>query len=508
MKKGLILSLVVVLLSSTLCFAQPAPARTDKEFTAAFDAYIQSSLNQLTDIPGIAVVVIKGDKPIFVKAYGVADREAGRKADTDTLWYIASSTKSFTALAAAMLDRDGKIKLADPMTKYATGITFKNPIPDKVTVRDLLTHTTGLRNDPLGFRVAYSGDSDPKDMAQVFAGATTYDDAAYGKYRYQNLGYNIYAVLLQNYLHLKWQDVLQKQVFDPIGMKHTTAYPSRASAKKWALSQGYVLDDKTGKVIRAPLAKTDSNVQSAGGIFASISDIGRWLIVNMNDGKLNGKQVIPADVMRAVHAGYTQTTRNQPPFAGDGQYGLGWQIGKYKDDKVIYHPGGFPGYISNISYLPEKKIGVAVLVNNDMLGSRLGAILTTYAFDWLNGQADLAAIYDKQLADTVSQYPRIIQQVRGGFDDRAKRTSQLTLPLDAYAGRYSNEFWGTIEIAPSGSSLNVKMGNISYLATPFTDKDTIRVELIPGQGEVIGFQKNDEGKLVSLKYGGSIFTRQ
>jgi CubicO group peptidase (beta-lactamase class C family) len=96
-------------------------------------------------------------------------------------------------------------------------------------------------------------------------------------------------------------------------------------------------------------------MQSAGGIFASISDIGRWLEMNMNDGKLDGKQVVPGDIVRAVHTGYTQTNRNIPPFLGNGEYGLGWQIGKYRDDKVIYHHGGFTGYRSHISYMPDKK---------------------------------------------------------------------------------------------------------------------------------------------------------
>lgn len=148
----------------------------------------------------MSVAVVKDDKAIFVKSYGMANKTTGQKADNETLFYIASSTKSYMALAAALLDREGKIKLSDPITMYAKGLNFKNAIPDKVTIRDLLTHTSGLSNDPLTFRMAYSGESDPKEMARVFAEATTYDDAAYGKYKYDNLGYNIYAVLLRNHL--------------------------------------------------------------------------------------------------------------------------------------------------------------------------------------------------------------------------------------------------------------------------------------------------------------------
>jgi CubicO group peptidase (beta-lactamase class C family) len=105
-------------------------------------------------------------------------------------------------------------------------------------------------------------------------------------------------------------------------------------------------------------------MQSAGGIFSSISDIGRWLNMNMNDGRLDGKQVMPADMIRAAHTGYTKNVRDEQPFTGEGEYGLGWQIGKYRQEKVIYHHGGYPGYNNHFSYLPEKKIAVGIALNS------------------------------------------------------------------------------------------------------------------------------------------------
>ena len=507
MKRALVLSLLVVFVNSTLAFAQAnAVNPSDGSFPKSFDAYIRQTLEKMTDIPAVGIVVVKDDKPIFVHAYGVADMATGTKADIDTLFYIASSTKSFTALAAALLDREGKIKLSDPITKYAAGLNLKASIPDKVTVRDLLTHTSGLNNDPLAFRMAYSGESDAKEMARVFAGATTYDEAAFGKYKYDNLGYNIYAVLVKNYLKQDWQDVLQEKIFKPLGMKHTTARISQAGQKNWTHAEGYIIDAATGKVIPAPLKKYDSNMQSAGGIFASISDIGRWLAVNMNDGKLDGKQIFPVDVIRAVHTGYTQTVRDAPPFVGNGEYGLGWQIGKYKSDKVIYHHGGFAGYRSHISYLPDKKIAVAVLVNNDFQGNRAADLFATYAYDSLNGVPTLDADYSKDLADAMEAYAKAKQQMQGAAAQRAARTSQLSMPLSKYVGRYTSEYSGTIEILEKDGGLLVTMGNIRVVPTPFTQKETIRVEMIPGQGEVIKFNVVGD-KVDSLSYGSTVFRK-
>ncbi len=507
MKKVIVVLLAAQLFCSAGIFAQSNGPIEEKDFVVAYDSYIRKTMERLPDIPGIAIVVIKDDRPIFIRAYGMADKEAGTEADIDTMFYIASSTKSFTALSAALLDKEGTIKFDEPISKYSTGIRFKNPLPDRITVRDLLIHTSGLKNDALTFRMAYSGESDPRDMIRVFADATTFAEDRYGKYYYDNLGYNIYAVLLQHHLRKKWQDLLEERIFVPLGMKHTTAYPSRSRSRKWKLAAPYIFDPVAARTTRSPLGKTDNNMQSAGGLYASISDIGRWLSMNLNYGKLNGKQVIPAEVVRAAQVGYTKTKRDAFPFAGEGLYGLGWQIGKYRDEKVIYHHGGFPGYQSHISFLPEKKIAVAVLVNEGSVGGRAGHMLATYGYDWWLRTENLEQLYDKQLQDLVAGYAQGKRQMQAAASERAKRSSQLTRPVAEYAGRYRNESFGTIEIAVSGNELAVRMANMSSIGTPFTEKETIRVELVPGTGEVIRFQKNAEERIASLTYAGVQFVK-
>lgn len=504
MKEAIVMMLIAVLLSPIGIFGQT----TEKDFTATFDTTIRKTLQTVPDIPGIAFIVIKDDKPVFVKVYGMADKEAGVKADADTVWYMGSTTKSFTSLVAAMLDKEGKIKLDDPVTKYTSGITFRTPLPDKVTVRDLLTHTSGLNNAPLIHRTAFTGQIEKGEIAKVFSDYTTIDEAWYGKYRYTNLGYNIYGLLLENSLKLKWQDELQKRIFGPAKLDHSTAYRTRALVKRWSIAAPYIWDEQVGAVVRSTVDKVDSNMQAAGGHFMSINDLGRWLNLNLNDGKLNGKQVIPADILNKVHTGYTTSTRNEPPFSGDGEYGLGWQIGKYRGQKVIYHHGGYPGYRSHVSYMPDRKIAVGVLVNNDLAGGRVADMLAAYAYDLWLGTLNLDADYARQIEGFADQYAQRKQQTIAAAASRASRTSQLTLPLADYVGKYVDPKLGTIEISVKGNSLAVKMGMLNCVSTPFTEKDTIRVVMIPGgNGEVMGFTKNAGGKVESLTYGGSPFAR-
>jgi hypothetical protein len=228
----------------------------------------------------------------------------------------------------------------------------------------------------------------------------------------------------------------------------------------------------------------------------------------MNNGKLDRKQVVPADLILNAQTGYTKSTRNEPPFSGDGEYGLGWQIGKYRDQKVIYHHGGYPGYRSHVSFMPEKKIAVGVLVNNDMLGGRVADMIAAYAYDWWLRTENLEADYDRQLQETVSAYEKRKQGIAAEAAVRAKREWQLTKTFSDYAGRYTNELLGTIEIVAKEKALVVQMGNIKTVATPFTQKDTIRVVMLPGgNGEVIGFGTDADGKFSSLNYAGATFTK-
>lgn len=511
MKTAIVISLVALLLNSANVFTQTSSAATENDFTAVYEARVNQTLEMFPDLPGIAIVIVKDDKPIFLRAYGMADREGAIKSDTDTLYYIASSTKSFTALAAAMLDKEDKIKLSDPLTKYTPGIRFKNAIPEKITIRDLLTHTSGLRNVALVNRLAFTGQVDQGEIDQVFANGTSFSETDFGKYNYTNLGYNIYGLALHYHLQKKWQDLLEERIFQPANLQHTTAYVSKARARKYKLAAPYVVDTdavNAGKMVRSQLEKTDENMQSAGGIFMSISDLGRWLNLNMNGGKLDGKQVLPADVIRLAHIGYTKSTRNEPPFSGEGEYGLGWQIGTYRNEKVIYHHGGYPGYRSHVSFMPDRKLAVGVLVNNDALGGRLADMLAAYAYDWWLRTENLDADYAKQLQETLKSYESRKQGIAAEAAERAKREWKLTKPFAEYAGKYKNDLLGTIEIIAMEKALAVRMGNVNTVATPFTQSDTIRVVMLPGgNGEVMGFAKDGGDKIASLNFGGATFTR-
>jgi hypothetical protein len=164
------------------------------------------------------------------------------------------------------------------------------------------------------------------------------------------------------------------------------------------------------------------------------------------------------------------------------------------------------GWSSHISYMPDRKIGVAVMINESTAGGRIGHMLATYAYDrWLG--SDTAENYAKQLQEVAQQYGKMKEQMTASFASRADRKSQLSKPLADYAGRYSNDLLGNIDISVEKDTLLVRMGYIRVMSTPFTQKEAIRVEMDPGRGEIIQFNTNDAGQIESLSYGGMTFKR-
>src|SRR5262249_36968075 len=183
-------------------------------------------------------------------------------------------------------------------------------------------------------------------------------------------------------------------------------------------------------------------------------------------------------------------------------YGLGWQIGKYRNENVIYHHGGYPGYRSHVSFMPEKKVAVGVLVNNDTLGGRLADRLAASVYDWWLRTENLEGDCGRQVQETVKAYESRKQGIAAEAAGRAKREWQLTKPFSDYAGTYTNDLLGTIEIVAKEKALAVRMGSLNTVATPYTEKDTIRVVMLPGgNGDIIGFVMDTEGKFGTLNFG-------
>jgi CubicO group peptidase (beta-lactamase class C family) len=483
--------LAVLAAAAALLAASPAVADPDVvRFRSDTDAFIRRAMDRIGVVPGLAIAVVDGDEAVLIAGYGVADLATGAAVDADTRFYIASSTKSFTALALAAMSARGEVDLAAPLSAWSSVPGLPADVADRVSLTDLLSHRSGLDNLPLSFRAAFSGDHSPEVMQRLVAATTTLDDAPYGTFRYSNAGYNLATTLLEARDGRDWRLVVRDEVLNPLGMVHTTGWMSEARADGAVIAAGHLGHPLAGTV-RSPLQKTDATMQSAGGLVSTPGDMARWLEVQINDGVLDGRRVFPEGLVASTHQPLAANETTFGPYRRES-YGLGWQIGRYGDDVLIHHFGNFSGSRAHVSFMPARRLGVVVMVNEDVLAGGLADVVANYVYDWRAGRPDLEAFYDAAVAGLVDRRDQGRVGIARQQAERAARPFMLSRPLSVYAGIYESPLLGTVRVAERNGAMIVSMGVMEAIAESFTQPESVRVELAPMQGQVIQFGGDGE----------------
>lgn len=454
--------------------------------------FAERLLREFPECPSVGIAVIADGKPLLVRAVGVRDVETKTPADVKTGYYIASSTKSYLGLAAAVLAAGGTVDLDRPVTQYLPELVLPAGLePSRVTLRTLLTHTSGLRNDAIVTRTAFTGQHTPALLANLVARSGVADS----KFQYDNLGYVVGALVLERVTGKKWQDLLDKEIFTPLGMNHTTGYMSEA--KKWPMASAHwATVDRP--VSRIDMMKTDATMHPAGGLVTTSADLARWLEANVNQGRVGGRQALPKVAFEIAHKPYATVDTTWYRFKRRG-YALGWYDSDYEGDTLIHHFGGFEGWRAHISFMPKHRAGVAVVTNVSGPGGRVADVLASYIYDRLLGKPNLD--YTAEIQKTREFMDQSMAKVRADAANRAKRTSMLQREPGSYAGTYANDLYGTLTIRNDGDALVASIGQLAGKLEPFTEPESARVELIPGSGEVLRFAAD------SVRWRDEVFQR-
>jgi CubicO group peptidase (beta-lactamase class C family) len=489
--------------------ARPAPAASPadmRRFAADYDAFLTAMAARFPDLPSLTVVVTRSDGAIYGRGFGRADLASGRAATPDTVYYIASSTKSFLSLALAALDARGEIDLDWTLAELAPDLRFAPELQaDRVTLRNLLSHTHGLTGTGIAHRLAYTGEHDPETLWRQLGALQPNRERPLGTYRYTNLGYNIAAMLVERRTGRRWQDIVEREVFQPLRMTRSLAQGTEAARRRFSFALPYTTNTATGF---APvyLVKQDDTLQSAGGIFASPNDIGRFLRAQLAAERGRGTGRLPAAVIAGTHRPIATTNENRDIFPGTG-YGLGWYSGEIVGATLYYSFGGFPGARSHMSFMPARDVGVAALTNDDGVGAILADIAALYAYTWFAEGRDAAAATGEQWLGRVDQeFARRRAGIAAARAQQAARPWRLSQPMMAYSGRYCNDDYGTITIADRGGHPFMSMGRLEAMSTPFDRPETVRVEPIAGEGILLQFELVN-GRAAALSTWERRFTR-
>ena len=412
-------------LSTFALLSLTAPVPADEilrppEDAAAFveetDRLVSDALATLEVVPAIALAVVVEDDVVLARAWGTADVDAGTPADADTQFYIASATKSFTALLGAILDARGTLDLDSSFAEHLDGATVDPQLrPDDVKLRDFLSHTSGIDNGPIGFRVAYTGEHDPDTLWALLDACAPMANAPLGTYRYTNVGYNILGMIIDRETGKVWQDHLRDEIFAPLGMTRTTAYASLGERNGWVIAAPHFGVGPDG-IERLYLQKHDNTMQSAGGMMLTANDAARWMLFQLNEGELDGRQIVPAEVVRLTQEPLTATQGPDGSPFDQEEYGYGWSHGNLHGNRVLSHGGGFAGFRSIVSFMPDMGIGVTVMVNESTVGSELLKVLVRSSYEWWLGDEPDA---DEAIAQLAAQRQSFIKQVA---DDRYRKS--------------------------------------------------------------------------------------
>lgn len=480
------LFLLVTLAAAALLAAPPAVADpAAARFRADADAFIRRVMDRVGVVPGLAIAVVEGEEVVLTAGYGIADLSTGAPVDAETRFYIASSTKSFTALAVAAMGARGDVSLEAPFATWSRAPGLSADLDSRVSLTDLLSHRSGLDNAPMSFRAAMSGDHTPAVMRGLIATTVAREDTPYGTFRYSNAGYNLATTLLEARDGRDWRVLVRDEVLSPIGMTDTTGWLSEAHADGAVIAAGHLGHPAAGPV-RSPLQKVDATMQSAGGLVSTADDMARWLEIQINDGGLDGRRVFPEGLVASTHRPLATNAGTFGPYVRES-YGLGWQIGRYGDDVLIHHFGNFSGSRAHVSFMPARRIGVVVMVNEDVVAGGVADVIANYVYDWHAGRPDLEAAYEAALADLVDRRDRARASIARQQAERAARPSMLSGPVSAYVGTYDSPLLGTVQIAERDGVMVVSMGVMEAVAEAFTQPESVRVELVPMQGQALQF---------------------
>jgi CubicO group peptidase (beta-lactamase class C family) len=418
---------------------------------AGLDAFVAQVMRRF-DVPGIALTIVKDGKVVLARGYGV--RELGKPApvDSQTTFGIASNTKAFTATAIGMLVEEGKLQWDAPVVRYLPAFALSDPyVTSQLTVRDLLVHRSGLglgAGDLLWWPTSTYDRREIMRRLRYIPLATSFRSA----YAYDNVLYLVAGELIEAVSGKNWEDFVQSRILTPLNMTDSRVRHSAAAGAGNIATTHAPIDG----VVRPIAPFTSDNTNPAGGVNASARDMAKWLIVQLDSGRTG----VSTRLFAAATTRQLWTMVTPMPIGGGGPvsirpnflgYALGVQVQDYRGHKFVTHTGGLPGYVSMVSLIPDMKLGVSVLTNQES-----GAAFQTISY-WILDQflhaTDVDWVAMIQPPTTTGAKP---QPVGPGALARDS-LSKPSLPLAAYACTYTDPWYGDVSIKLEDGKLVMRM---------------------------------------------------
>jgi CubicO group peptidase (beta-lactamase class C family) len=395
------------------------------------------------NVPGIAVGIVKDGKIIHAKGYGVRSLKNRQPVTPNTLFGIASNSKAFTAAALGILVEQGKIKWEDHVREYIPEFKLYDPyVTEHFTIKDLLTHRSGMglgAGDLMFF--PDSSDFTLKDiiynlrfLPQVSEFRTKYD--------YDNNLYIVAGEVVARVSGLSWDEFVEKNIFIPLGMKSSAPSYERLPSYQDVID-GHAPVNGDVQVIPRNTLRVG---HAAGGIYANINDLSKWLICLLNKG--NSKEGIRILSEETINEMWTPQTILPVYYPGVynvhfKSYGLGFLLSDVRGKFQVTHDGALEGMVTQITMLPELNLGIIVLTNQQE-GNAFLTITNTIKDSYLGGKKiDWLNRLVKARNEEKEEAKKITDSVQNEISLAIKKTAQ---DWKTFIGTYRDTWMGEVSI--------------------------------------------------------------
>ncbi|HKF44247.1 MAG TPA: serine hydrolase [Thermoanaerobaculia bacterium] len=448
-KRVLVLALVALALSGAL-FAAEAPQAATAAKLKDFDAWMNQTIKDW-NVPGIAVGIVVGDKLVFAKGYGYRDYGAKLPFTPNTLYQIASNSKLFTAVAAGLLVEEGKLAWDKPVRESVPSIHFYDDYLDQtITLRDMLAHRTGItRHDSIWYMA-------PDSRKELFAKLKFMEpkEAPRTVFLYNNMMYAAVGYLIELQSGKTWEDFVRDRIFKPLEMDHTL-YSIADMVKQPDYGVAYTEKRDSFEIYKIPYYEDTAGMAPAGAIISNLEDMSHWLIALMNEGKYKGRQVIPSPVLKATLQPAIALPNTQGELRGwweilNTYYGMGRWTTSYRGRLLAYHGGDLDGFHSQVSFMPQEKVGVLVAVIGNH-ASILYNLVSYNVYERLLGMDQTPWI--KRYLDIRLKGKKAATEARGKAGLDQVKNTKPSHPLSDYVGDYEHPAYGLLRIGMKDGAL-------------------------------------------------------
>lgn len=423
-------------------FAAAGPALAQRKTAPLddFDGYVEKSMQEW-NVPGLAIVVVKGDAIVHARGYGV--RTAGRPEPVNehTIFATGSTTKSFTAALVGMMVDDNKIRWDDPVTKLLPGFQMYDPyVTRELTMRDLLSHRSGLSRGDLTW---YGSELTREEIVT----RVKHMRPAWGlrsTFGYQNIMYLVAGQAVSRAAGMSWDDLVRARIFRPLGMTSTTTTVNGLRGSDNLATPHVTIDGKP-----APIAyRNIDNIGPAGSINSTVMDYSRWIRFQLDSGRINGRSLLSTGALIETHSPHTViryegASRRLNPYTHIQNYGLGWFLQDFRGRELVQHGGNIDGMTALVALMPEERVGLAIFANMNGTGLNAALMYSVLERFLLGHQSkDWSAEALRLRRDS----ERVAREAERRRESQRVPGTSPSLPLERYAGTFHDSLYGELRL--------------------------------------------------------------